>query len=382
MVILINAISSKEGGALVVLQYMLKDFIRLRPDIKWNVVINNQVAIDFDMQGVCVYKFPFAEISPFHVLWWYNSTLPKLVETLEVDVLFSMTNLLPNRNLACSTLLLEQQAGHFSDKFNTLMKAHCGYIEWLIWCAKESWVVNSLKKASLVTVQTSALAAAIVKCTGISKDKIKVVAHGPGLGAAREITRKYGDVGKIWQIGYVAKFGVQKNFDVLFEAVALLIQNGKKIVLHITLDPTLSECQSLLVRAYALGLKDTLRNHGELSAIQIQELYSQLDIFVFPSLCESFGLPLVEAMAQGIPTLASDIDSNIELLGGARYTFPSGDSNYLAKRIAEVMRAGCYEEASAWCLDRTKEFSWERAASDTLNLMIGLVKVDHEIFKS
>jgi len=372
MKVLINAISIKEGGSLVVFRSLLKEFVAQRPDISWHVAVNSQVENmpELKLPNVHSHIFHSAERTPLHVKWWYNIVLPKLIKQIDADVLFSQTNYLPEVRLLCPTLLLEQHAGHFSRLFDSKMTERLTFLGKSAWKARKKWVVKSLKRASKVTVQTIALAKAIMDELHISAEKINVIPHGPGLGQTQSEVREL-PVGEL-QIGYVTKFGVQKNFEVLIAAVRILINHGVNVRLNITLDPSLQECQEVLALIDDAGIGQYVLNHGELDADGVRQLYSDLNLFVFPSLCESFGFPMLEAMAFGLPLLVADTESNIEIEGNLTYTFPACDSERLAELLQGLMEPEAYHEASEYVLERVKAFEWEKAAADTLQLLTDL----------
>ncbi len=139
------------------------------------------------------------------------------------------------------------------------------------------------------------------------------------------------------RIGYIAKWGVQKNFDVLFAAIARLTAEGRDMRLVLTLDQNLAENVRLLARAKAMGLTPVIENAGNKDAAGISALYDTLDIFAFPSLVESFGFPLVEAMAKGLPVVAADTASNREVAGNAGSYFSPFDSEALATMLGRII---------------------------------------------
>jgi glycosyltransferase involved in cell wall biosynthesis len=104
----------------------------------------------------------------------------------------------------------------------------------------------------------------------------------------------------------------------------------------------------------------------------LPDLYRSADIFVFSSYTESFGHPLVEAMATGLPVVASDIPVNRELCGEAAVYFPTFDAEACAaaiRRVAEdgELRRGLREAALA----RAAAFTWERHAGALMEAFDG-----------
>src|SRR6185437_7615159 len=112
-----------------------------------------------------------------------------------------------------------------------------------------------------------------------------------------------------------------------FRAVRSLSEQGRDLRLVLTLGEADPVAAASLAHAKALGVAHLIENHGEVSAGQITAIYDSVDLFVFPSLCESFGMPMVEAMARGLCIVVADTPVNREITGAAGLTFPPGDSS-------------------------------------------------------
>lgn len=98
-------------------------------------------------------------------------------------------------------------------------------------------------------------------------------------------------------------------------------------------------------------------------------LYSGAEIFVFPSLYEGFGIPLLEAMACGTPVVASNIASIPEISGGAALLAKVNNVDDFAQKISEVLENDNLKEILRQKgLARVKNFSWQNCAEKTLNL--------------
>lgn len=92
-------------------------------------------------------------------------------------------------------------------------------------------------------------------------------------------------------------------------------------------------------------------------------LYSAARAFVFPSRYEGFGMPPVEAMACGAPTIVSDAGSLPEVTGGAALVYPVDDEEALAERLREVLASdGLRRELALAGRIRAAQFTWESAA--------------------
>lgn len=107
---------------------------------------------------------------------------------------------------------------------------------------------------------------------------------------------------------YVASGLPYKNHKNLISAWCLLAEEGIFPTLFLTFDDTKfnSLSEFLSQKVFRFGLKIT--NLGELTPTEVARLYSEIDALIYPSVFESFGLPLVEAEDAGLPILASEID--------------------------------------------------------------------------
>ncbi|MFP4106520.1 MAG: glycosyltransferase family 4 protein [Phycisphaerae bacterium] len=100
---------------------------------------------------------------------------------------------------------------------------------------------------------------------------------------------------------------------------------------------------------------------------ELVDIYRSAQMLAFPSQYESFGLPVLEAMACGTPVVASDIPALRETAGTAAEFVAADDVDALAERFRTLAAdEGRREAMSAAGLERAKEFSWQRCAERTL----------------
>ncbi len=106
--------------------------------------------------------------------------------------------------------------------------------------------------------------------------------------------------------------------------------------------------------------------HGK----DLPNLYCGADMLVFPSLFEGFGLPILEAMACGVPVACSNLSSMLEIAGGAAVLFDPTDIDSIAGGMFTILSS---EQQSINIgrsgLERAGDFSWEKTARQTLDVI-------------
>jgi glycosyltransferase involved in cell wall biosynthesis len=115
---------------------------------------------------------------------------------------------------------------------------------------------------------------------------------------------------------------------------------------------------------------------GPLGRQQVQELYREGDLFVFPALCESFGHPLVEAMVHGLPIVAADTPVNREICGEAAIYSSPLDAEELARQVRRVSsdRPLSARLSSAGRQRVQSLFQWDKHVRGILESLIGPVQ--------
>ena len=118
-----------------------------------------------------------------------------------------------------------------------------------------------------------------------------------------------------------------------------------------------------------LGLKGQVIFTGYVLPEEMPALYNAADLFVFPSLYEGFGLPVLEAMACGVPVVASNVSSIPEVAGDAALLVDPRDANALCDAMERILKDGDLRASlRERGLERAATFSWERAARETIEV--------------
>lgn len=159
----------------------------------------------------------------------------------------------------------------------------------------------------------------------------------------------------------------RKNLITLLYAYALLpttLRRHYQLVIVWTHHSLMAE---LTEKMQQLGLGNAVRFLENVANADLVSLYNAASLFAFPSLCEGFGLPLVEAMACGAPIIAADNSSIPEVVGDAALLFPAEDAARLAICMEKVLIDAELAAALTYKgLQRAAQFSWQSCAQQTL----------------
>jgi len=118
-----------------------------------------------------------------------------------------------------------------------------------------------------------------------------------------------------------------------------------------------------------LSIRDAVQFAGYLPFDDLPALYTLAEMFVFPSLYEGFGLPVIEAMACGAPVITGDVGALNEVGGAAVERIPELSADSLGGVMVRLARdAERREELRRLGLERSQLFSWQRAAKETLDV--------------
>jgi glycosyltransferase involved in cell wall biosynthesis len=164
---------------------------------------------------------------------------------------------------------------------------------------------------------------------------------------------------------YVGSNKPHKNLVRLVEAWARLRPADVVLVIAGAWDARFPEAQQ---RAATLGISASVRFIGAVAEPDLAALYSGAQLFVFPSECEGFGLPVIEAMACGTPVACSTAASLMEIAGDAALPFAPHDVDAMAAAIGSLLAdADLRKDLSRRGIQRAAQFSWNETAHLTLS---------------
>lgn len=178
-----------------------------------------------------------------------------------------------------------------------------------------------------------------------------------------QVKKKYGIEGKF--LLNVGNPKAHKNWGRLIEAFAKL-ESDLKLVLVGTKGNVPRELSEQVKR---LNLSKTVIFPQFIPDEDMPFFYSAAEAFVFPSLYEGFGLPVLEAMACGTPVICSNISSLPEVVGDAAIKVDPMDVDDISRAMRLIIDdSSLRDKLVKKGLARVKEFSWEKTASKTLEV--------------
>ena len=207
----------------------------------------------------------------------------------------------------------------------------------------------------------------------IREEKIKVIYHGYDKEIFREdisdekirkITAKY-QIPAMRYIIYVGALQPRKNLNVLVEAFENLRQDKAYQDLRLVVAGDVG----WLFENFLKKVTDNpnIIVTGKFETKDLPALLKGAQVFVLPSLYEGFGLPALEAMACGVPVVAANNSSLVEIVGEVGVLFDPYSSQNLTEVLKKVLEDNNWrDKLRKKGLEKTKDFSWEKCARETL----------------
>lgn len=239
-------------------------------------------------------------------------------------------------------------------------------------------LVSAAARGSAHTITISNAAKAdIIQFLGLPEDTITTTylaadeAYHPRIGAERDaaVRAKYNLPDQF--VLAIGGFDIRKQFNQLLLAYTYVGQaEGDNIPLVLAgREPQWDSPIFPDLRQYAEQLKvtDYIRWIGYVDEADKPSLYRLADVFVFPSMYEGFGLPVLEAMASGTPVVANNVSSMPEITADAAYLVPDGDARAMAGAIIALLLQKPFRDSLiTQGLARATHFSWRKTAKETL----------------
>jgi glycosyltransferase involved in cell wall biosynthesis len=245
------------------------------------------------------------------------------------------------------------------------------------WPVRLGWRLNfrKLREADAVIAISQATKDDLVRMFGLVPERVRVVYPGidhslfnvSNAGSTvrqAEVLGRYGITGRY--LLYVGDSELRKNLRRVLEAL-IGVHEEIKLVL---VGKRAKSDEKLYGWVAELGLQDRVLTPGFVPDIDLPPLYGAAQAFVFPSLYEGFGLPIVESMACGCPVITSNVSSMPEVAGSAALLVDPEDVVEIRGALEKVVADQALRERMiADGLSQAQSFSWSRCAGETVSVI-------------
>lgn len=305
MNVFVNVIAAKSGGAITILNQFISSINKndIGVEARYFIFVNKNLKYD-DFDNVC---FCYIENRNFlKRIYWDFYGLKK----------WSKKN-----NVKPDCIISFQNTGVFYRNIKQIIYFHqmlsLDFHRWNLFKRKERglffyrylypfYIKLFINKHVKFITQLESTRNALVGRFNVSKDNVFVIRPDVYLTSNDKINNAYFDDNKIHLL-YVANSNVYKNHIAIVEAIGILSKKRdlSNILIHFTCDKDYTD--RFVKRISSLGLDDTFIFEGVLSFDRITSLYNSVQILLYPSYIESFGLPLIEGASYGLPIICSDL---------------------------------------------------------------------------
>jgi glycosyltransferase involved in cell wall biosynthesis len=375
MRIAINAISARAGGALTYLIHLARILPELGGPHEYQLYIHSAAAavLAAPPANFEIVRAPWAERSYAARLVWEQLWLPAQARRWKADVLLCLGNFCPLR-CGVPVLLLSRNPLYFTPHFLRDLLERRHYVWALRHRLMTRLAVWSARAARLTITPTDAMAAMVRAGAGARPPVLRTIPHGFELWPGAD--RRSGEPPQPpFRFLVVSHYNYFRNFETVLRAFAELrrLHGNGRLSLALTTDlrPGLRLGGYDTTRASrlidALGIRSAVATLGAIPYRDLPRVYASAHAVICPAYTESFSHTVIEAMAMGLPVIASDIPVHREVAGGAALFFSPLDPAGLAAQCRrliedEPLRA----RLRAAGLERVRNFSWRRHFQEIL----------------
>jgi glycosyltransferase involved in cell wall biosynthesis len=222
------------------------------------------------------------------------------------------------------------------------------------------------KSADQIVVSSRYTASEVVRQLGVPTDRVTVCA--PGAPAwAREVARQRAAADLGSTILFVGTVDARKNVSGLLDAYAAVRSRRRDAPPLVIAGRVPAAATALLERVKRAPLAGAVQFRGYVRDEERPVLYRHARMLVLPSFEEGFGLPVLEAMASGVPVVISDRGSLPEVAGAAAMPVPPDDIEALAAQMESLLDDGPARTAISRGHVQAATFSWQSCAQAALD---------------
>jgi len=382
MHLFINALAASAGGGLTYIRNVIPH-LSARDDLRISVVLSSDLSREFRSYR----KIELLEMngSVGRRFWYEQSTLPRTIRNAKADILLSTGNF-AIRHSPVPQILLSRNSIYLSPDYYRDLLARNEYRTWMETRLRGMLARKSIQWADVTVAPSEAFALDLARW---SNRRVLPIHHGFDYeeftrdksplpeSVNRELLAAEGSL----TILFVSHYNYYRNFETLIRALPVLrhrmANRSIKLLLTCNLasgkNPGAYRTEAAARLVKQLGVSEMIVELGSIPYQQLHNLYRRADVYVSPAYTETFAHPLVEAMASGIPVVASDIPVHREICGEAGMYFPRFSPDDLAHGVTQVLSS---PESARHMADagrrRSHEFSWKTHVERILELCDGL----------
>jgi glycosyltransferase involved in cell wall biosynthesis len=299
-------------------------------------------------------------------------SIPGLIRRSGANVLLSAGNMALFRSPVPQILLSGNALYTSNDFFRDLMRRG-DYGLWLDTKLKGQMAKWSVRTADRTVAPSQAFADEIERWTGV---RALAIHHGFDRNLffrdteppPQELTNKLERTSDELRLLFVSHYNYYRNFETLIRAVSVLRKRiaPMQVSLFLTCklqpgaNPGSYRTESAARLVQELGVNSNVVELGAVPYHLLHHVYRACDLYVTPAYVETFAHPLVEAMASGLPVIASDLAVHREVCGDAAIHFPAFSPHLLAEAVARVAQSPeLCKKMSESGLKRSGDFSWK-----------------------
>ena len=360
---LVYLVPGETGGTETYARELIPALVAAAPDLRLTAFVNRETAGSPGPWSDLIPSVTVPVRARNRVDWvrGEQSLLPGLARRAGVQLVHSLASTAPARGRFLRLTTIHDL------HYRTLPDAHFG----LLGLGMRVLVPLAARRSERVITCSRASRDELVELLHLLGERIDVVPLGTGRTpvpdpmSTAEVRFRH-ELGEGPVLLSVSAKRPHKNLGRLLEALAL-VGPAERPVLVMPGYPTPHEAE-LREQARRLGLETHTRFPGWTSDSELEGLYAAAAGFVFPSLAEGFGLPVLEAMRRGLPVACSDRGAVAEVAGAAALLFDPTSPRAIADSLRRLLaRPGEAEALRRAGRDRAAEFTWERTARGTLD---------------
>src|SRR4051812_37810578 len=308
-------------------------------------------------QGVEVVELPVRAVSRGRRVLAEQTALPLAVRRARLDLLHNVFTTAPALpGVPQVTTILDLIYKRFPE-------AHAGFLAQ----GMRMLVPLSAKRSRRIIAISEATKSDVVSFLGVDPSRVDVTYLAPGFSGAdpepEATLRERHSLGDAPIVLSVSAHRPHKNLERLIDAIAV-IERPFVLVVPGYETPWESELAAHVRRR---GVPERVRLLGWLGDAELEGLYASATCMAFPSLAEGFGLPVLEAMARGLPVACSKATSLPEVAGDAALYFDPLDLPAMTGTIERLLGDGDLRDRLAGAgREQASQFTWERTAEGTL----------------